>query len=155
MLKEESIRQVVEDFIRNKNIFIVDVIIKSGNKLLIYVDSPDNISLLNCAEINRHIADFLEKENEDFEVEVSSPGLEQSFKVLKQFEKYIGKQIEVITHDGIKRIAKLAAFTEKGIEIEETKKIKIIGTKKKQETVNKLWIEFNQIKSTKAIYTFK
>lgn len=121
--------------------FFVDIKEKNSNSFIIYVDDFEGISIDECKRINKQICNELDKETEDFALEVSSPGLDKAFKVNKQYLKNIDKNIEVLLKDGIKYIGVLKTVSDDSIElnIKENKKI----------TVEK--VKFNDIKSAKSV----
>ena len=118
------------------------------------IDSFGGIKVKDCALLSKKIEGKLDRENEDFELLVSSAGLDNAFKVLKQYEKNIGKSIKLLTVDGEKLKGKLLSVTENEIEIEpEIKKAK----KNKLKTVNKeenINMAMNLIKEARVVITF-
>lgn len=124
------------------------------NKIRVTIDNFRGISIQECVGLSRFIEEQLDREAEDFELEVSSPGLDQPFKVLKQYQKYIGKDVEVKLVDGQKTEGKLIAANEKEIEIEQASKEKTEGKKGKQLVVRQTILPFEKIKETKIVIKF-
>jgi ribosome maturation factor RimP len=91
---------------------------------------------------------------EDFELSVSSPGLDQPFKTLRQYQKYLGKQVEVLTTENKKLSGKLLRADEGGIEIETKTKERSDAKKGKQSVISNINLTFNQIKETKVVISF-
>ncbi|MFA6924466.1 MAG: ribosome assembly cofactor RimP [Bacteroidales bacterium] len=149
MLSIENVKNIIEEKIKESDKFIVDVKISSNNKILISLDSVQNITIGECAEISRFIETKLNRDNEDFELEVSSPGLNQPFKVFRQYLKNINKDVSVVGYDGIKRTGKLLKADENGIEIQVMKKQ--AKNKFSTETQN---IPYKLIKETKSFIKF-
>ena len=58
------------------------------------------ITIDQCGEISKLVEASLNREEEDFEIEVSSPGLSEPFKVINQYRKNIGQEVEIVTEDG-------------------------------------------------------
>jgi len=152
-MSEDILKSESEDF-TNSDIFITDVKISNDNRITVSIDSFDGIKVKDCALLSKKIEGKLDRENEDFELLVSSAGLDNAFKVLKQYEKNIGKSIKLLTVDGEKLKGKLLSVTETEIEIEpEIKKTK----KNKLKTVNKeenINMAMNLIKEAKVVITF-
>jgi ribosome maturation factor RimP len=96
----------------------------------------------------------LDREKEDFELNVMSPGLTEPFKILRQYQKNIDKQIDVVTKEGKKLTGKLISANEEGIELESKVKEKVEGKKGKQLIINNIKLTFNQIKETKIVISF-
>lgn len=153
MIREEDIRVLVEENIENSDCFIVDIQVRKDNKIVILVDSDKGITIHQCAEIHRYVENSLDREIEDFELQVSSPGLDMPFKVKRQYEKNLGRLVEVITYEGMKTTGKLVGIRNEGIELLCPEKS---GTgKQKKKLDKKVRFDFNHIKSTKGVIDFK
>jgi len=111
------------------------------------------VKLEDCIAVSRYLQDQPELEQlfEKNELEVSSPGMDEPFRVLQQYLKRRGKSVSVITFDGRKREGILLAAAETGIELEETVEKKVGGKKEKVTTLHR--IPFAQIKETKMNYS--
>jgi ribosome maturation factor RimP len=134
--------------------FLVDVVISQGNKIVVEIDSPEGISIGQCAELNRFLNAELDNETNEFELTVSSPGLEKPFKVFDQYKKNIDRQVKVKTIEGKEFEAKLKEVSENGILIQQ--RVKEKNEKNKKEWVERdIQLPFDQIKETKVILTFK
>jgi ribosome maturation factor RimP len=155
MLQKEQIEAIVESNIDPSKHFIVDISVSAANKINVEIDGFKGLSIDDCVALSRKIEKSIDHETEDFELEVSSPGLTQPFKVLQQYKKYIGKDVEVLFNNGVKTNARLLAVAENGIDIEEEKIIKPEGSKKKEKILEKKFVEFESLKSTKLIISFK
>ncbi len=133
--------------------FIVDVTVGLGNAISVVIDSDEGLSIDKCIEMSRHIEHQFDREVEDFSLEVSSPGLTQPFKVLRQYQKYLGKEIEIVTGKGDKWTGILQSADEKSFFVETKKNSKVDGKK----TVETKTVEFspNEIKTVKPVITFK
>jgi len=154
MISEKIIRSLVTVKITNTPCFIVDISVSSTNKITVLIDSDEALSVKDCVSISRHIEGNLDREKEDFELTVSSPGIDAPFKVLRQYAKSIGKQVQVLTKEGITIQGKLIFADDSGIEIEETKTLRSGHKKSKQTTIEKKKISFENLKETKRIISF-
>lgn len=143
---------MVEKIIRETEIFLVDITVTAKNKILIWIDKKDGITIDECAEISKKLENHLDRSIEDFELEVSSPGLDTSFRVRQQYDKNIGREIEIVTEDNKIHQGELLQVTEDGIKLEIIKNKK--GKGKKEDQATELSLGFNQIKSAKVIVTF-
>ncbi|MFN9710779.1 MAG: ribosome maturation factor, partial [Bacteroidota bacterium] len=132
--------------------FLVEVRLRPGNKIQVFLDADAGVSLGNCTKINRKLypkietAGFFEAGN--FELEVSSPGLDEPLRLLRQYKKNIGRAVDVIMKDGRKICGKLLEADEQSVQVEETK-----GKGKKQELVLHTLLT-EQIKTTKIQIVF-
>ena len=150
MMTSEQIRKIIEEKIAGTEKFIVDVSVGTGNRIVAEIDNPQGIILSDCAEISRFIESKLNRDAEDFELTVSSPGLEQPFKILKQYQKNIGRKVRVIKSGGIVTEGELTKANETEIEISQTVIEKLNG--KKQIIIKTIPIAFEQITETKIMY---
>ncbi|TFH26547.1 MAG: ribosome assembly cofactor RimP [Bacteroidia bacterium] len=96
-------------------IFLVEVLVKPGNVITVHVDMPEGISIDECVKISRYLNESLDRDVEDYSLEVSSPGLSGAFKVKQQYEKNLGGDIEVLYADGIKVKGKLQKVSDEGV----------------------------------------
>ena len=154
MIDKEKIQEIVENIIDPKRQFVVNIAVKPGNKIVVTIDDFNGVNLEDCAEISRKIETKLDRGIEDFELEVTSPGLTQPFLVLQQYYKNLNKDIDVLLNEGIKIRARLISVNEKGIEVESEKIIRLEKGKKKQLSIEKRFIEFEKIKNTKIVLPF-
>lgn len=155
MITKEKIEDIINDTIKEKNAFIVDIKVSSSNKINIEIDSIDGFTIDDCVEVSRLIESKLDRDEEDFELEVASAGLSEPFKVIQQYQKNVNKEVETLTKSGIKIKGTLSNVTNDGFEIEEPKMVKVEGKKKKQPVIEKHWFAYNDVKSTKVIIKFK
>lgn len=151
--KAAKIRQITEEIIStDADCFLVDVKLKPGNNIQVFVDADAGLPLSRCIGYNRALYKQIEEaalfNDGDFALEVSSPGLEEPLKLLRQYIKNIGRVVEVVLKDGRKITGKMLAADELQVTLEETK-----GKGKKQEIVQHS-ILFNDIKSTKIQIVF-
>jgi ribosome maturation factor RimP len=98
--------------------------VSSANRITVLADRNEGITIDDCASIHRHIESSLDREKEDFELLVSSPGLDTPFIVIEQYYKNEGRIVEVIDNDGTKSSGKLKNVTTGGFEIESEVKVK-------------------------------
>lgn len=150
MVEKQSIQGLVEEFIKGTGLFLVAVKVSSSNKITVLADKNEGITIDECAAIHKHIEKSLDRDKEDFELQVSSPGLDLPFVVIEQYLKNEGKKIEVVDNEGYKHFGKLKNVTEGGFELETEMKIK--GKTKELKDIS---FNLDQIKSTRVILTIK
>ena len=152
MITKEKIQFLVEE-VMSDELFIVDITVGDGNFISVSVDSNTGISVGECVQISRHIESSLDREVEDFSLEVTSPGLSLPFKVLRQYLKNIGREVEVVTTTGEKQKGILKSANSEGFELEISAKGKVDGAKV---AVTKVLVyTFDQIKTVKIVISFK
>ncbi len=154
MITVEKIKQLVEEKIAETPNFIVDITVKQGNKITILMDSDKGIVVADCVAVSRHVEANLNRDAEDFSIEVSSPGLDYPFKTKRQYQKNIGREVSSLTKEGQKVIGKLLTVTDDAVVIETKTKEKVPGKKTKQLIINNINLTFNQIKETKVVLAF-
>ena len=132
--------------------FLVDVRIKPTNNVKVFIDGDQGISIEKCVQVNRALYKKLDESAlfpaGDFSLEVSSPGLDEPLKLLRQYKKNIGRQVELVLQDGSKKEGRLLDVSEDGIIVEETR-----GKNKKKEVINHTFL-FDNIKTTKIQVVF-
>lgn len=155
MILKETINQIVENFLSDTDYYLVDVKTTPDNRISVEIDSFGGVTIEFCAELNRHIESQFDREVEDFELEVSSAGLTEPFKVTKQYEKNIGNEVEVLTKTGKKIVGVLTEVhpTDLVLQIEKTEKP--AGAKRKMTVTENLAFTYEEIKYTKYIIRFK
>lgn len=151
--ESEKIEEFVKDFIaESKDLFLVDIKIAPGNKVIVLLDGDKGVTIDNCTLINRALYKFIEEKavfgNSNFSLEVSSFGVDTPLQLLRQYKKNIGRNIEVVLKDGTKKEGMLVEVHEDEIKIEQkTGK----GNKMAKQITT---ILFNQIKHTTVLVTF-
>ena len=145
MITEKQITELIEEALAGTDRFPVDVSVKPGNRILVFIDSDTSVSIMDCIKLSKFIESHLDRETEDFELNVSSAGLDQPYKLLRQFSKNIGREIAVLLVDKTKISGKLTAADENGIQVLEIKKVK------KEITETEHRIPFSEIKEAKEI----
>jgi ribosome maturation factor RimP len=155
MIKKEQIVELVNSVIDRQDQFVVGITVSGGNKITVLIDGYSGITIDDCAEISRYIDSKLNREIEDYELEVSSPGLSEPFRIKEQYIKNTSREVEVLLKTGIKKTGKIISVAENGIDLEVTKTIKPEGNKKKENIKEVGFIEFSDIKHTKAVVSFK
>ncbi|MEO6882699.1 MAG: ribosome assembly cofactor RimP [Bacteroidia bacterium] len=154
MISEKKIRSLISEKINGTACFIVDVSVSTSNKITVLIDSDEALTVKDCVGVSRQIEGNLDREKEDFELTVSSPGIDSPLKVMRQYTKSIGKQVQSVTKEGITVSGKLIFADEAGIEIEETKTIRLENKKGKKTIVENIKIPFETLKETKRMISF-
>lgn len=133
------------------DISLVDVGVLPGNRIVVELWKKDGLSIEDCVSMSKFIENGLDRETEDFELEVGSCGITSPFKIPKQYEDSLDVEVEVLQKGGIKHKGILKSFSERCIELEVEKKILPDG-KKRKITVNEIVrVEISDILQTKRI----
>ena len=135
--------------------FIVSISINKGNNIEVLIDGDSGVTIQKCVEISRNIEQSLDRDAEDFELSVSSPGLGKPLKVYRQYVKNIGKTVEVSTGEDKPVSGTIKSVDKEGFELEVKTLGKADNKKKKVEVVKILRYEFNTKPTVKNIISFK
>jgi ribosome maturation factor RimP len=147
MVKTE-IEHIINDYLEGKPIFLVEVQVKKGNVINVFIDGDKGVKIDECVKISRLIESTFDREVEDYELLVSSPGAERLFTMKRQYNKYLDREIMVTTKDEIKREGKLKSISQEGIELE-------IKIGKKGQEIRIENILFSDIREAKPVISFK
>lgn len=153
MINKEIVRNVVNSFIAGTDIFLVELKVSTTNTISVLLNKPSGITIEECASLSRQIETKLDREQEDFELKVSSPGLNTPFRVREQYEMSIGKPVEVVDNEGGKTKGILKNVEGEGFEI-ETERVKN-KKNKKNKTLEQISFNFDEVKTVKEIIKFK
>jgi len=149
MIKEEYIKELVEKHLEGTDQFPVSVKVKPGNKIMVYIDADSSIAISNCIQLSRYIESMLDRDKEDFELEVSSAGLDFPLTLKRQYIKNKGREVQLLLKNGMKETGILTEITDNGVEITKTSIEKI---NKKKEILKKTFsFTFDEIKETKIV----
>lgn len=158
MVSKEKVLQLINEKIEetDKQFFLVDLKISSNNRIMVEIDHEEKaVSIDDCIQFSRQVEHNLDREEEDFELEVSSAGLSNPFKTLKQYLKNIGREVKVLTKTGKVIEGELIGANENEVTVKYDTKEKVEGKKKKITKTLEEGIPFEQINQTKLVITFK
>jgi ribosome maturation factor RimP len=150
MIDKSKIEKLVNEFIKGTGIFLVAVKVINSNRISVLADTMKGISIDECVDLHRHIEKHLDRNPEDFELQVSSPGIDMPFGVIEQYHKNEGRSVEVVSTDGMKFTGTLKNVTKGGFELETEFRVKGKGKELKDISFN-----FDQVKSTKEVLVIK
>ena len=122
MITKEQIAAICEEALVESDRFLVEVKIKPGNIIEVYVDADSAVNIDHCIEISRFIESKLDRDVEDFELSVFSWGLSGALRMDRQMQKYLGKDVEVKSKELSKIQGKLVSFDAEKAEIEPVRK---------------------------------
>lgn len=155
MIDQNIVQQIAEEGIADSDMFIVDITVTPDNRIVVEIDNDESIDIESCTRLHRFIENHLDRDAEDYELEVGSAGITAPFKVLRQYLKNIGNEVEVLTRAGQKLYGVLKSADEEQFVVTITKKVKPEGAKRKIEVEEDLTFTYNEIKYTKYLIRFK
>lgn len=149
MIDKDAIQKEIESVLEGTDKFVVEIRVKAGNRITVLLDSDTDITIDDCIEITRHIESVYDRETEDYELTVSSAGIDQPIKMLRQYIKNIGREVEVTFTDGTVFSGNLVAADKDKISVYRKTKVKKVETEETKE------ILLTDIKHTKEVISFK
>lgn len=155
MISKEQITELVLQKLEGTSFFPVDVKVKPGNKIEVYVDGDNGIGIKDCVAISRHIEANLNRDVEDYSLEVSSPDATKPLTMVRQYHKHIGKEIEIALVDGTTLNGRLTGMEdETNIVIESIVREKKVIGKGKTNVIKQHQIPLSNIKAAKIKLKF-
>lgn len=158
MIKRETIQELAQERMDelSNGTYLVDILISNTNQIVVEIDNINGgASVEDCIKVSRNIEHNLDREIEDFELQVTTPGLSNPFKVHQQYIKNIGREVKVVYKELGSIEGKLIEVNDNQIIVETESKEKIEGRKKKELVVKQHTILIENIKETKIIISFK
>lgn len=151
MTDKALIAQLTEEAIAGTDLFVVEIKVSTSNRILVYLDGDQGVPISSCIKVSRHIESHLDREVEDFELEVSSVGLDKPLVMPRQFRKNIGREVQWMDMEGKKHKAVLldADALTMTVQPEKSKK------KKSAEPDTPIQWAYDQIKEVKVLPSFK
>ena len=154
MIEKSVVEKLVEEWLEGKDYFLVDVSVTPDDRIVVEIDHAEGVWIEDCVELSRFIESHLSREEEDYELEVGSAGIGQPFKVLRQYQNHVGKEVEELTVDGKKLRGVLSAVNEEQFEITVSVKKKLEGEKRPRMVEETMAFRYTEVKYTKYLIKF-
>lgn len=155
MIDKSVVKRLVEEWLQDKDYFLVGVEVSNDDKIVVEIDHVDGVWIEDCVELSRYIEDRLSRDEEDYELEVGSAGLGQPFKVPQQYINFVGKEVEVLDGDGLKYKGFLKSVDGNDFVVTVEEKVKVEGKKRPElQPVDHLF-NMDKVKYTKYLISFK
>ena len=158
MITKKRVTELAEERIkeRDNGLFIVELTVSPRNVIRLELDKYEGgVTVEDCVSVSRNIEHNLDREAADFELHVSSAGLDKPLRVHAQYVKNIGRELEVKLNEGGKQAGKLVAVTDKTITLERTEKQTIEGKKKKELVTLQDELPFTSFTDARIVISFK
>ena len=155
MIGKNAVKQLVDTWLEGKDYFLTDLTISTDDRIVVEIDHKDGVWIEDCVALSRFIEDGLNRDEEDFELEVGSAGIGQPFKVHKQYEIHQGDTVEVLTAEGKELIGTLADVQPESFTVTVTEKVKEEGKKRPVMKERDVRLNFADVKWTKYYIDFK
>ena len=150
MITKQKVTELALEKIKELDYFLVDVKISATNEITVFFDKNDGVVIDDCLKVSRHIESNLDRDIENYQLTVCSPGIDKKFLVREQFLKNIGRDVRIKTLNGQSYNGTLVSYEDVLI-LEAKTKLK----KKKELLIEKIEIPLDSIKETKLILKFK
>ena len=155
MIDKKLLIDLTEEYLKDSSNYLVDLTLGADNSITIEIDNNQGVDISDCVVLSRHLESRLDRDKEDFELTVTSAGLTSPLKTARQYKKYEGKEVEVLSRTGQKMSGLLKSSDADGFTITITKKVKPEGAKRKTEVEEEIRFGYNEVKHTKYLIRFK
>lgn len=153
MIDKNELQVFVEDQLKDSEYFLTDLKVSPSNEITVEIDSLTPGDIEECVRLTRAIEEAFDRDIEDYELEVGTAGLTSPLKVRRQYDKYVGRDLEVLTTDARKLHGLLQSVSDEGIVLVIQQKVKKEGAKKPVIESIETPIPFSLIK--RAVYDLK
>lgn len=157
MIERKKIAQLIDEYLQGKDLFLVDFSLSKSNHIEVFIDSDKNeVSITDCVALSRHIESNLDREEEDFQLNVSSAGLDIPLKQKRQYKKHVGERLKLQMTDGQEVLLDLKEVSEEsisGIPLKKNTNAKK-GSKKQFIELKAIQLSFNDIREAKIEVIF-
>ncbi len=155
MIKKEEIESIVSAFIKDTEMFVVDIKVSASNVIRVTIDAMSGVDIDTCIDLSRNIETHFDREIEDFELEVSSASISEPFQVFRQYEKNIGREVCVQKLDNEKLTGILTDVQQDFIHLEYEAMMKVGAKGKKKKVSQEADIPFSEIRQTTLVISLK
>ena len=152
MIDKQQVIGIAQKWLDTKEgYFLVDVDVTTDNRIVVEIDQAEGVWIDDCVDLSRFIESALDRDVEDYELEVGSAGIGQPFKVLQQYINHIGQEVEVLPKSGAKIKGILTEADEKGFKIRTTRKEKVEGSKRPKTVEVEMPFGHDEVKYVKYV----
>ena len=156
MIDKQQVISIANQWLDTKEgYFLVDVDVTPDNRIVVEIDQAEGVWIDDCVELSRFIESALDRDVEDYELEVGSAGIGQPFKVLQQYINHIGQEVEVLPKSGAKIKGILVKADENGFVVKTTQKQKVEGSKRPKTVEVEMSYSYNEVKYVKYVISLK
>ena len=155
MIDKNVVKKLADEWLEGKDYFLTDITVSPENRIVIEIDHAEGVWIEDCVALSRYIESRLDRDIEDYELEVGSAGIGQPFKVFHQYEINVGEPVEVLTVDGKKLIGTLKVVTPEEFTVTVKEKIRPEGEKRPKIVERDINLKYDEVKYTKYYLTFK
>ena len=154
MIDKQTVQGLVEKWLNDKDYFLTDLTISDDDRIVVEIDHKEGVWIDDCVELSKFIEANLDRDVEDYELEVGSAGIGQPFKVRQQYVNNIGNEVEILFSDGSKLKGVLKDADDDGFTTVVKKKVKPEGAKRPKMVDEDLRLAYGEAKEVKAVIRF-
>ena len=154
MIDKQTVQGLVEKWLNDKDYFLTDLTISDDDRIVVEIDHKEGVWIDDCAELSKFIEANLDRDVEDYELEVGSAGIGQPFKVRQQYVNNIGNEVEILLSDGSKLKGVLKDADDDGFTAVVKKKVKPEGAKRPKMVDEDVRLAYGEAKEVKAVIKF-
>ena len=156
MIDKQQVISIAQKWLDTKEgYFLVDVDVTPDNRIVVEIDQAEGVWIDDCVDLSRFIEASLDRDVEDYELEVGSAGIGQPFKVLQQYINHIGQEVEVLPKSGAKFKGLLVSANEKGFAVKVEQKQKVEGSKRPKMVQVDMTLGYDEVKYVKYVISLK
>lgn len=155
MIDKNVVKTIVDEWLSDKDYFLTDLDVSVDDRIVVEIDHKDGVWIDDCVELSKFIEARLDRDVEDYELEVGSAGIGQPFKVIQQYINHVGDRIEVETRAGEKLKGVLKSAGADGCVLTERRKVKPEGAKRPKMMDVDVNLTYDEIKAARYIVDFK
>jgi hypothetical protein len=155
MIEQNTVMRLAEAALADSACYLVDVVIGADNAIVVEIDHDEAVSIDDCVALSQYIEQHLDRDAEDYELEVTSAGLDRPFKIVRQYRKHIGSEIELKPREGALRTGMLKDADETGVTLTVAKKVKPEGARRKTTVYEDETYRYDEIAYAKSKIRFK
>ncbi len=155
MITENLIRRLIGEKIADTEYYILSLDIRPGNDIVVELENSGPVSIEDCVAISRAIEHNLDREVEDFSLQVASPGLDKPLRDHRQYIKNVGRSLKVRLANNEEIEGELRAADDTKIVLFTSRKERVEGKKKRVIVEEELTLSYPEIKQAKLKINFK
>ncbi len=154
MIDKSALADFIEKQLEGSDLYLVELTVSNQNEITVEIDSDTSVDIDRCVELSRKIEEAFNRDEEDYELEVGSSGLTSPFKVRRQYEKYIGNEVEVLASDGKKYKGILRSAGDETFTIQCEEKVRQADSKRPVVMQVEKTFRYDEVKYTKYLLQF-
>jgi ribosome maturation factor RimP len=149
MIEKDVVSRLANEHLSTSECYLVEVTVKPGNGIVVEIDHDEAVGIEDCVALSRYIESRIDREVEDYELEVGSSGISAPFKMPRQYIKNVGNEVEMQLKNGTKLAGTLQSADAQSVVIALPKQVKPEGAKRKITVYEDQTYTYDEIKYTK------